>query len=223
MCVDIFYLRQWHLGSLTAANWVSFDLNVFYSSCWGYSIINTLKTIMPPLCLIKTWHNHRHHASAASGSAFACHALSSSLKTPPAYAWEHWAIGRNVCSHRSPVHLIANDAGRGVLRRHDDAHIAAVGCAECIFVSSFKLASRRSAYVLSKAQTWADGSGGMLAGAQRGQRTAPPTASDWGDAQCVRDRKRTRLRQKEKETKRHREKESKATRKKEKESKKATE
>ena len=32
----------------------------------------------------------------------------------------------------------------------------------------------------------ADGSGGMLAGAQRGQRTAPPTASDWGDAQCVR-------------------------------------
>ena len=32
----------------------------------------------------------------------------------------------------------------------------------------------------------ADSSGGMLAGAQRGQRTAPPTASDWGDAQCVR-------------------------------------
>ena len=32
----------------------------------------------------------------------------------------------------------------------------------------------------------ADCSGGMLAGAQRGQRTAPPTASDWGDAQCVR-------------------------------------
>ena len=32
----------------------------------------------------------------------------------------------------------------------------------------------------------ADGSGGMLAGAQRGQRTAPATASDWGDAQCVR-------------------------------------
>jgi len=32
----------------------------------------------------------------------------------------------------------------------------------------------------------ADGSGGMLAGAQRGQRTAPPTASDWEDAQCVR-------------------------------------
>ena len=28
-----------HLGSFTAANWVSFDLN----SCWGYSSINTLK------------------------------------------------------------------------------------------------------------------------------------------------------------------------------------
>jgi len=41
---------------------------------------------MPPLCLIKTWNKHRHHASAASGSAFACHALTSSLKTPPAYA-----------------------------------------------------------------------------------------------------------------------------------------
>ena len=24
-----------HLGSLTAANWVSFDFNVSYSSCWG--------------------------------------------------------------------------------------------------------------------------------------------------------------------------------------------
>jgi len=32
----------------------------------------------------------------------------------------------------------------------------------------------------------ADGSEGMLAGAQRGQRTAPTTASDWGDAQYVR-------------------------------------
>jgi len=31
------------LGSLTAANWVSFDFNVSYSSCWGYSLINTLK------------------------------------------------------------------------------------------------------------------------------------------------------------------------------------
>ena len=32
----------------------------------------------------------------------------------------------------------------------------------------------------------ADGSGGILAGAHQGQRTAPPTASDWGHAQCVR-------------------------------------
>ena len=30
-------------GSSTAANWVSFDLNVSCSSCWGYSLINTLK------------------------------------------------------------------------------------------------------------------------------------------------------------------------------------
>jgi len=32
-----------HLETLTAANWVSFDFNVPYSSCWGYSLINTLK------------------------------------------------------------------------------------------------------------------------------------------------------------------------------------
>ena len=32
-----------HSGSLTAANWVSFDFNVAYSSRWGYSLINTLK------------------------------------------------------------------------------------------------------------------------------------------------------------------------------------
>ena len=32
-----------YLGRLTAANWVSFDFNVSYSSCWGYSLINTLK------------------------------------------------------------------------------------------------------------------------------------------------------------------------------------
>ena len=32
-----------HLGSLTAANWVSFDFNVSYSSCWGQSLIITLQ------------------------------------------------------------------------------------------------------------------------------------------------------------------------------------
>jgi len=32
-----------HLGSLTTANWVSFDFNVAYYSCWDYSLINTLK------------------------------------------------------------------------------------------------------------------------------------------------------------------------------------
>jgi len=34
-----------YLGSLTAANWVSFDFNVSYSSCWGYSLINTFKLV----------------------------------------------------------------------------------------------------------------------------------------------------------------------------------
>jgi len=35
--------RLRHLRSLTAANWVSFDFNISYSSYWGYSLINTLK------------------------------------------------------------------------------------------------------------------------------------------------------------------------------------
>ena len=37
---------------------------------------------------------------------------------------------------------------------HDDVHTAAAGCVECILVPSFKLAARRSAFVLSKTQTW---------------------------------------------------------------------
>ena len=41
--VDCKSLLSRHLGSSTAANWVSFDLNVSCSSCWGYSLINTLK------------------------------------------------------------------------------------------------------------------------------------------------------------------------------------
>jgi len=39
-----------HLGSSTAANWVSFDLNVSCSSCWGWSLINTLKLKKKLLC-----------------------------------------------------------------------------------------------------------------------------------------------------------------------------
>jgi len=49
------------MGSLTAANWVSFDFNVSYSSCWGYSLINTLEfkkkspaTGHPPRCVSHT-------------------------------------------------------------------------------------------------------------------------------------------------------------------------
>jgi len=34
--LQIFSFR--HLENLTAANWVSFDFNVSYSSCWGYSL-----------------------------------------------------------------------------------------------------------------------------------------------------------------------------------------
>jgi len=107
------------------------------------------KTIMLPLCLIETWDKHRHQASATSGSASAYHALSSSLQTMQAYARDHWTIVWYVCSHRSPVRLVANDAGSGVLRQHDDVHSTAAGCAECILVPSFKLAGRCSAYVLS--------------------------------------------------------------------------
>ena len=43
-----------HLGSLTAANCVSFDFNVSYSSCWGYSLINTLKLKIDGLKLQRT-------------------------------------------------------------------------------------------------------------------------------------------------------------------------
>ena len=39
----ILYRLILNLGSSTAAYWVSFDLNVSCSSCWGYSLINTLK------------------------------------------------------------------------------------------------------------------------------------------------------------------------------------
>jgi len=47
----------WHLGSLTAANWVSFDFNVAYSSRWGYSLTNTLKLkkFQIDLCQVLLW------------------------------------------------------------------------------------------------------------------------------------------------------------------------
>ena len=64
------------------------------------------------------------------------------------------------------------------LWQHDDLHIAAAGCAVCILVPSLRMYYQRR-------RLGADGSGGILVGAQRDQRTAPPTASDWGDAQCV--------------------------------------
>jgi len=48
-----------HLGSSTAANWVSFDFNVSYSSCWGYSLINTLK-------LKNKTHKSRHTAKGST-------------------------------------------------------------------------------------------------------------------------------------------------------------
>lgn len=41
-------------------------------------------------------------------------------------------------------------------------------------------------HYFQRRQLGADGSGGMLAGAQLGRRGPPPTAADWGDAQCVR-------------------------------------
>ena len=53
---EFLYKSDWHLGSLTAANWVSFDFNVSYSSCWGYSLINTLK--------LQNWIVYRSHTYA---------------------------------------------------------------------------------------------------------------------------------------------------------------
>ena len=37
--------------TLNCMNWVSFDFNVSYSSCWGYSLINTLKLYDDGRCL----------------------------------------------------------------------------------------------------------------------------------------------------------------------------
>ena len=48
-----------HLGSLTAANWVSFDFNVSYSSCWGYSLINTFKLKKKSSCHLAYRMVHR--------------------------------------------------------------------------------------------------------------------------------------------------------------------
>jgi len=39
---SLLYQAVWTQAN-TAANWVSFDFNVSYSHCWGYSLINTLK------------------------------------------------------------------------------------------------------------------------------------------------------------------------------------
>ena len=47
-CFLLFLVELWglsrHLGSLTTANWVSFDFNVSWSSCWGQSLIKILKS-----------------------------------------------------------------------------------------------------------------------------------------------------------------------------------
>ena len=60
-------LTVWHLGSLTGANWVSFDFNVSYSSCWGYSLINTSK-------FKKKWrhNNKKKNRSRQSNSKETC-------------------------------------------------------------------------------------------------------------------------------------------------------
>jgi len=47
---ELFFNSRGHLGSLTAANWVSFDLNVSYSSCFspfgGCHLINILSLLL---------------------------------------------------------------------------------------------------------------------------------------------------------------------------------
>ena len=56
-----------HLGSFTAANWVSFDFNVSYSSCRGYSLINTLK--------FKKWSLKRSYMCSFSPVPSSLHSL----------------------------------------------------------------------------------------------------------------------------------------------------
>jgi len=56
-----------HLGSLTAANRVFLDFNVAYSTCWGYSLINTLK-LKKKVCyhpLVCTWFAKRMQLRSA--------------------------------------------------------------------------------------------------------------------------------------------------------------
>jgi len=61
------FWRSRHLGSLTAANWVSFDFNVSYSSCRGYSLINTLRLIFFFKIKMYTGTNNRFsHAAQRS-------------------------------------------------------------------------------------------------------------------------------------------------------------
>jgi len=51
---------------ITAANWVYFDFNISYSSCWGYSLINTLKSK-------KSYNKLFYLSKRQSGAARSCH------------------------------------------------------------------------------------------------------------------------------------------------------
>jgi len=88
-----------HLGSFTAANWVSFGFNVSYSSCGGYSLINTLK-------LKKSWssksitHCAQRASSAGPRLKEACATVSTTARPQPtSVCWadpealaRHWYI-----------------------------------------------------------------------------------------------------------------------------------
>ena len=81
---------NWNLGSSTAANWVSFDLNVSCSSCWGYSLINTLKLNYGQClgdmdCLAST-HTHMHCLASKHTHM---HCLSCGL---PSRCPKHWCL-----------------------------------------------------------------------------------------------------------------------------------
>ena len=77
-----------HLGSLTAANWVSFDFNVSYSSFWGYSLINTFKS--------KKFRKRTFGRPQPQAGARAPHVLSHSFSSLCVLS----ARGRHLCAEK---------------------------------------------------------------------------------------------------------------------------
>ena len=85
-------------GSLIAANWVSFDFNVAYSSCWGYSLINTLK--------LKKWKVTNLVSSAQKHTP--AHTHTRSVSFPLACTHTHTRF----CKHELCAALLSHDVYR---------------------------------------------------------------------------------------------------------------